>query len=841
MVQSNNQLGVTLTARDQITATLKRVEQHTKNLDSAFGSLGNRLKTGIQWHILNNGLNMLDRLFRRVADAIPSLIHRGEAWASVVDDITDATGMSVAKASELAGVQQLLTGRADGLSTAFKALSKSVTENGDAWKAYGVEIARNKDGSVDAYGTFQNLRQAISATGASTLSFAAAQKLAGRGAADLLDLLTLTNQQWKAYSEQARKSGLILTEAGAAAAEQWGRTRNLLDSAFTGIGAQVLQGVAPTLIGLANAVTTAIQNNMANIVRFVSGAIAFVAGLVSQFLGIDLNINIVEQLDGAGRAATKAAPALRQQGQEAKRTAAAQKDLAASTKALRDAERELKAARADMPFHGDMSDADYILARQARSARIAAAQERVEDAKKALSDHRRTMGAISATTAHALDVQDARWRRTYGKGGTVVGGLKETLADAKTFGRGIADAIQDAIFGPDTQIQLGGGKPITVRSGGLLKALQDAGGFMRSVAEHVGNLNRLLDGSGGLIAGVIGLVGAIKLLPGFPSVVTGGASILGSIGSLLGRVGGGALGAFGIAGVLNTLLRQSGPKQPDEYGPFGGMGLTGYDGAMAATGGVFSKIRERLHSTIRAYLLQLFNGRPGQERFPNPNARPDLFPPPGGFSRPTAPLSPSELPWDLINSVMPGFGVQSWRSGIDALGEIERSLGVGGTATSILERIESAMYAVETAVENLDLGGGSGSGSSTLVSRVTTLERQMTGVEGSALQTANQRQDKSISGLRKVNVQQGRAITDVRAIAKVGQNFRNDWKDRLPQFGRSINDHERRLDELDGGGGTNPDRRAPAAAPMRMVVQLDRRGTREFLRGAPVTTSLKPA
>lgn len=836
MVSSNNQLGVTLTARDQITAVLKRVEDHTRRLDGAFGSLGARLKTGIQWHILNNGLNMLDRAFRRLVDTIPDLIHRGEQWASVVDDISDATGMSAAKASELAGVQKLLTGTADGLSTAFKALSKSVTEHTDDWKAYGVEIARTKDGNVDAYGTFQNLRQAISATGSGTLSFAAAQKLAGRGAAQLLDLLTLTNQQWKAYAEQARKSGLILTEAGAKAAEQWGRTRNLLDSAFTGIGSQILQGVAPTLIGLTNAVTTVIQKNMANIVRFVSGAIAFVAGMVSQFLGVDLDINLIAQLDGAGRSAERAAPRIRQQGQAAKQTASAQRDLAASTKALRDAERELAAARADMPFAGNMSDADYILARQARSARIAAAQERVDDAKKALAQHRKTMGDITDVNHAALQRMGGQWKRYSGAGGPVVDGLKQTLADAKGFGAQIADAIQDAIFGPDQQVQLGGGKPITVRSGGLVTALQNATKWMEDVATKVGNLAGLLGDDGPLIAALVGA--------GIVGKVTGGGA-----GGFFSNWGWQALG--GAAGWLGQeILGQQDRRSGFSFDLFKNLNqVLGRDytsdlnraDAKHKGQGTLEYLLD-FQSTLKWWTDFLkppaainsadyfYNEITGQYELKKPGYtgwRTDGPDSPGRFGG-------YKLDWQLIQDNMPaGFGLAN-RTGIDALTAVERSLGVGGTATSLLERVESAIYTVTDAVNALELGGGGGGGTG-LADRVATLESRV-----DTISRRNVEQDKRMDGIVNVNRTQSSQIiqretksdhnADVKAIKRVNT-----------AQGNLLDTHEARLDKLDGGGSgphAAPGRAAGAATVVNVF--LDSRRIARAMAPSSRTTSLKP-
>ena len=66
----------------------------------------------------------------------------------------------------------------DALVRGFAAMSKTVGASRDAWKEMGVHIDTNRDGSVDAYRTFQNLRQAISATGGSLLSTAAAHHIA---------------------------------------------------------------------------------------------------------------------------------------------------------------------------------------------------------------------------------------------------------------------------------------------------------------------------------------------------------------------------------------------------------------------------------------------------------------------------------------------------------------------------------------------------------------------------------------------------------------------------------------------------------------------------------------
>ena len=193
-----------------------------------------------------------------------------------------------------------------------------------------------------------------------------------------------------------------------------------------------------------------------------------------------------------------------------------------------------------------------------------------------------------------------------------------------------------------------------------------------------------------------------------------------------------------------------------------------------------------------------------------------------------------KLDWQLIQDNMPpGFGLAN-RTGIDALVALESSLGIGGTTINALANIEQAMYGVQDAVNNLNLGGGGGGGTG-LADRVATLESRV-----DTISRRNVEQDKRMDGIVNVNRTQSSQIiqretksdhnADVKAIKRVNT-----------AQGNLLDTHEARLDKLDGGGSgphAAPGRAAGAATVVNVF--LDSRRIARAMAPSSRTTSLKP-
>lgn len=371
---SNAQVTSVFTARETMVRTLKNIESSASRLDRTFGSLRGRVRSAFEFQIVARGVQFLENAIRGAVSAIPDLINRGEAWASTVDRIVDITGMAAEQASELAAVAENVGVNSDGLGRMMNALARSINTNEDALRDYGIRVRDNNGHLLDSYTVFQNVRRRIAEMGPSLQAAALAQKAFGRASLEAADLLTLTNNEWARQVQLARQSGLILTQQGLAAAEEWERTQSRLQQAITGIGAQILQGVAPALIGLTNGVTKTINANMGSIVRFVAGLVNFLATLAADLMGVQIDVTseIGNAYDGAARRSERLRQRIDEMTAANKRSAAGQRDTADATarqrqetQRLRDelgkAYRELYRTQQQTTFFGGMSNVEIEL------------------------------------------------------------------------------------------------------------------------------------------------------------------------------------------------------------------------------------------------------------------------------------------------------------------------------------------------------------------------------------------------------------------------------------------------------------------------------------------------
>jgi hypothetical protein len=852
---TNAQVTSVFTARETMVRTLKNIESSASRLDRTFGSLRGRVRSAFEFQVVARGVQLLENAIRGAVSAIPDLINRGEQWARTVDRVVDITGMAAEQASELAAVAENVGVNSDGLGRMMNALARTVNTNGDALRDYGIRVRDNNGHLLDSYTVFQNVRRRIAEMGPSLQAAALAQTAFGRAALESADLLTLTNREWARQVQLARQSGLILTQQGLAAAEEWERTQGRLQQAITGIGAQILQGVAPALIGLTNGVTKTINANMGSIVRFVAGLVNFLANLAADLMGaqIDVTSEIGNAYEGAARRSERLRDRIDEMTTANQRSAGAHRDNAEAmarqrqeTQRLRDevakAQRQLQQTQQRSMFYGNMSDVEVELWRQRKAAELKAAEDRVKDARKALSEHRRTMGDMEGVTAGAARRMRLDLQKTFGGGGvkgTIIEGLDQTLVDSRRFALRISDAIQDAIFGPDQQIQLGGGAPITIRSGGLVGTLQDTGRFLGEVGGHLGRLNELLGGQAGLIAGVAGLAILVGKIPGVGTAARVGG---GALSGLLGNFRSGIGGLFG-ASLLNNLLRAPGPQRNDEYGAFG---MTGQDRALAYLNGPLATLRELMRQILTNARGLLGTGSAGGGR--GPQARPSPGPPgtrtydiPDGDPFFTPIGGGLGNPW--VMSLAAVFDRS--RAGRSLVDDMPREL--GNIATSI--------SSLAAAIGEGGSGGtGGGTGLTQVTQRVSTLENQMnSGTPSfltSRLNTAFDRINHPSDGLRGIktaSINRDRKLNGAIQDRATWKRFNQEVKRINVVNGgqkQSIDSHESRIDRLEDRAGIGgPDSRAQrrTASNSDQMVSLLRDIRRELRggRSGAATSSLR--
>ena len=401
------------------TENFDRVNKHLRAIQRTTGLLGSalgRLKIAAQFYVSFRIFSAIFKVVNALTNAIPNLIARGQQWLAVLDQLQDATGMTATQVSKIAFAAKVMGIDVIKLGRDISYLARNVVENEDYFKKYGIAV-RDANGQLKgSYEIFQEVRRAMSSFGRQLLTAAAAQKFFSEGGRELVDLLTLTDRQWRQLMSTARRSGAIMTQAAITGAEAWKRAQNLLQTQIDIIGARILGGVAPVLIALTSGITAAIQDNMQSIINFVQRVIVVIAGFFSGLLGIELNLKKITKsftdllaaqtrgtsgardygaaMDEAARGSDNASKGIDRQTAaldrqiarldriQANRTARRQRQEL--TQDIAKARAELNALRNEHLFTSGMSLVEGELARQARAGDIIAAAKNVADAQKKL-------------------------------------------------------------------------------------------------------------------------------------------------------------------------------------------------------------------------------------------------------------------------------------------------------------------------------------------------------------------------------------------------------------------------------------------------------------------------
>jgi hypothetical protein len=108
-------------------------------------------------------------------------------------EFSDATGLSVDAASRLVEVSGDIGVSSDAVQTALGKMSKQLGTNQAAFKAYGVEVAHAKDGTVDIQQTFLNAVDALHKIPDPAERAAAAAKIFGKGWQSMAELIGMSS------------------------------------------------------------------------------------------------------------------------------------------------------------------------------------------------------------------------------------------------------------------------------------------------------------------------------------------------------------------------------------------------------------------------------------------------------------------------------------------------------------------------------------------------------------------------------------------------------------------------------------------------------------------------
>lgn len=549
---------------------------------SSLTSLRGQIKLGFDINLGKDLHNLIGDITSSLPRAFFGAVDAGQAWLMTIKEIERATGLNATQASEWAAVMQRVGVPLGDVQRILSQLGHNLLENEDLFKRAGIATRDQNGQFLDTYTILTNIRQAMSANGQSIQNAGLAQELLARGGYKWLEVLQLTDAQWKAIANDAARSGQVVTDQQTRQAEEMSRLQDRVQGAIQGLQTAIFSGVEPVLSQFVDSFASWIEQHMQEIANFVANVASFIAGVLGGLLGIDFAAkNSATAVEDLGKhvadtgmsfadwkknaTAAKAADdalttSLNEQIKSIDRQIAAiqhrsdaqhaAEERARLDASLASAQAQLADLKGNAPYTAGLSNAEAVLARQKHAQDIVDAEKAVSDAKQGINQFeadqsvRATIERLNAKKAALRDEIAAHKKAVDAKAAydTYLTGLNKqqdlTITQAATSMYGTIN--EQAKEWRDNGIRFAG--DIKTAVGGLMDAL-----LGQTINTQHGSWR-----TGGLIGALSGLGDVIVTLGGIVVSVAGhiadAARWLDSIGALIPNFGaGGGVGGYGNA------------------------------------------------------------------------------------------------------------------------------------------------------------------------------------------------------------------------------------------------------------------------------------------------------
>lgn len=439
------------TAGVQAKATLDRIGT------SALSS-GSALKTGLGAGAVAGGL----LLTKFATDGV-------QAFADLAEEVRDfrrASGASAEDASRFVAVFDDLQISSQAGATAIQRLGRDVAAGAPKLREFGIEVARNADGTSNLTETLLNVADAYAATPDQATRAAIGHAAFGRQARELVPLLDKGREGLEEFFESAEGHGQILSDEELRKAEEMRLAIDEMHDAIRGlqlIGAKALVPFITTVtdaaaktFGFLEGIERRTGGLLSGIGRQI-GRVALHAGPLG-FIGSAIQ-TVTGRTDEAGDAASGATPAVDAFGRTITSVSAAAVGGAGNIEGWGDAASRVAdqikaiADSEDKRRTATLSVLDAEQASQRATVSFAAAVERVGDAERGLSasrlsrteaarralDAERALRAAENARSNVLDAERELERARAGRGSRA-----RSLADAERSLRRAQNALMSA-------------------------------------------------------------------------------------------------------------------------------------------------------------------------------------------------------------------------------------------------------------------------------------------------------------------------------------------------------------------------------------------------------------
>lgn len=272
---------------------------------SVFGELKNLAGDVFKGFTLGLGIGSflaLEQVVSRLVGLIPDLINKGQQYAATVQQITLATGASAQEASKWLGIYQLLGGTATDFATKVNRVAVSITTNSKVLKEYGITTVDANGAQLNQIQILEQVRALFETIPDGIGKTDLAVKLFGRNAGNslgaMLNLLSLTPQQFQEAAGAAQAAGLIVDDEAVKLGREFTIAQNNIGNAFTGLGVTIFQTVGPEIISFLDGLAADLEAHAKEIAAFFTNVVNYVLGLIQGLTGISLPLNTLStQLD----------------------------------------------------------------------------------------------------------------------------------------------------------------------------------------------------------------------------------------------------------------------------------------------------------------------------------------------------------------------------------------------------------------------------------------------------------------------------------------------------------------------------------------------------------------
>lgn len=272
--------------------------------------------------------------------AATSAIEAYRSLAEQVDTYQDITGASAEESSKMVFVANSLGVSTDALASGMAKLARNVGTNADEFTRYGIEVARNKNGTIDLNGTLLNVADAFSRTGDAQQRANIANAAFGRGWTEIVDILERGSDGLTSLQRRAEELGVVLSDQDIDNVKEFNKSAMELQMALTGLAVVGARAIVPMLEDVLDGLTKVVAKMTELKDSAVGGWIGKAVGILGKGTPLGQVVGLLADLgDGSSEAADGAEdlpPALDDVTTAAQAAAAELRDYATALDAVLD-------------------------------------------------------------------------------------------------------------------------------------------------------------------------------------------------------------------------------------------------------------------------------------------------------------------------------------------------------------------------------------------------------------------------------------------------------------------------------------------------------------------------